>query len=179
MTALILRLLDFDLQFVITTDASDTALGAILEQDFGNGLQPIAYASRKLNATEARYSAYERELLGIVWAVGQWRQYVDGRQFVVRTDHSSLRHLPNQASVNRRIWKWVGILQGYDIDVQHIPGACNPTDSFTRSDWLGTGKFSKNVKNEDNELVKFLRVHPNATDKEVQETLSKLFKKEI
>ena len=70
-------------------------------------------------------------------------------------------------------------LQGYDIDIQHIPGARNPTDSFTRSDWLGTGKFSKNVKNEDNELVKFLRVHPNATDAEVQETLSKLFKKEI
>ena len=41
-TAPILRLPDFDLQFVITTDASDTALGAILEQDFGNGLQPIA-----------------------------------------------------------------------------------------------------------------------------------------
>ena len=53
MTAPILRLPDFDLQFVITTDASDTVLGAILEQDFGNGLQPIAYASRKLNATEA------------------------------------------------------------------------------------------------------------------------------
>ena len=68
----ILHLPDFDLQFVITTDASDMALGAILEQDFGNGLQPIAYASRKLNATEARYSVYKRELLGIVWVVGQW-----------------------------------------------------------------------------------------------------------
>ena len=178
-TAPILRLPNFDLQFTLTTDASDNALGAILEQDFGNGLQPIAYASRKLNATEARYSAYERELLGLVWAIGQWRQYLDGRRFVARTDHSSLRHLPNQNSVNRRIWKWVGILQGYDIDIQHIPGARNPTDSFTRSDWLGTGKFNKNVKNEDSELVKFLRVHPNATDKDVQNALSKLFKKEI
>ena len=127
----ILRLPNFDLQFVFTTDASDMALGAILEQDFGNGLQPIAYASRKLNTTEARYSAYERELLGIVWAVGQWRQYVDGHQFVVKMDHNSLKHLPNQASVNRRIWKWAGILQGYDIDIQHIPSACNPTYSFT------------------------------------------------
>ena len=65
-TTPILRLPDFDLQFIITTDASDTALGAILEQDFRNGLQPIAYALRKLNTTEARYSAYEHELLGIV-----------------------------------------------------------------------------------------------------------------
>ena len=71
-TAPILRLPNFDLQFVITTDVSDIVLGAILEQDFRNGFQPIAYASRKLNAMEARYSTYKHELLGIVWAVGQW-----------------------------------------------------------------------------------------------------------
>ena len=65
-TTPILRLPDFERQFVITTNASDVAIGAILEQDFGSGLQPIAFSSRKLNATEIRYSAYERELLGIV-----------------------------------------------------------------------------------------------------------------
>ena len=37
-TTPILHFLDFDLQFVITTDANGMALGAILEQDFGNGL---------------------------------------------------------------------------------------------------------------------------------------------
>ena len=70
-TAPILRLPDFECQFIITTDASDVAIGAILEQDFGSGLQPIAFSSRKLNPTEIRYSAYERELLGIVWAIGR------------------------------------------------------------------------------------------------------------
>ena len=69
-TAPILRLPDSERQFIITTDASDVAIGAILEQDFGSGLQPIAFSSRKLNPTEIRYSAYERELLGIVWAIG-------------------------------------------------------------------------------------------------------------
>ena len=68
-TAPILHLPDFDKQFVVTTDASDVAVGAILQQDFGSGLQPIAFASRKLNAMEIRYSAYEREILGIVWAL--------------------------------------------------------------------------------------------------------------
>ena len=66
-TAPILRLLDFERQFIITTDASDVAIGAILEQDFGSGLQPIALSNRKLNPTEIPYSAHERELLGIVW----------------------------------------------------------------------------------------------------------------
>ena len=70
-TAPILQLPDFDKPFVLTTDASNAAVGAILEQDLGQGLRPVAYASRKLNHAESRYSAYERELLGIVWAIAQ------------------------------------------------------------------------------------------------------------
>ena len=70
-TAPMLRRPDFEKQFVVTTDASDVAVGAILEQNFGSGLQPNAFASRNLNATEIRYSAYEREMLDIVCALGQ------------------------------------------------------------------------------------------------------------
>ena len=128
----VLRMPNFEMPFVVTTDASLVLVGAILEQDFGQGLQPVAYESRKLNPAETRYSAYERELLGIVWAIGKWRHYLEGKHFIVQTDHSSLRHLPNQPSVNRRIWKWVSILQGYDIEIRHIPGQMNPTDAINR-----------------------------------------------
>ena len=131
-TAPVLVFPDFEQQFTLTTDASLVAVGGILQQDQGRGLQPIAYSSKKLNAAEIRYSAYERELLGIVWAVGQWRHYLQGRRFIVQTDHSSLRYLPNQAAVHRRIWKWIGILQSYDIEIQHIPGNKNPADPLTR-----------------------------------------------
>ena len=96
-TAPVLQLPDFERQFVVTTDASDVAIGAILEQDFGSGLQPIAFSSRKLNPTEIRYSAYERELLGIVWAIGQWKHYFQSPYpIIIRTDHAPLRHLPSQ-----------------------------------------------------------------------------------
>ena len=64
---------DFELEFVVTTDASLVSVGAILQQNFGQGLQPVAYESQKLNPAETRYSAYERELLGMVWAIGKWR----------------------------------------------------------------------------------------------------------
>ena len=107
----VLKLLDFERQFVVTTDASDAAIGAILEQDFSNGLQPVAFASSKSNDAEMHYSAYERELLGIVWALAQWKHYCRGSHFVViQTDHAPLCHLPNQASVSARIWKWINIM---------------------------------------------------------------------
>ena len=99
------------------------AIGAILEQDFGSGLQPIAFSSRKLNVTEIRDSAYERELLGIVWAIGQWKYYFQGPQpIIIQMDHAPLRHLPNQTSVNSRVWRWLAVLQGYNVDIRHIPG---------------------------------------------------------
>ena len=90
-TAPVLLLQDFERQFVVTTDASDVAIGAILEQDLGSGLQPIAFSSRKLNSTEIRYSAYERELLGILWAVGQWKHYFQGpHPIMIQTDRAPL-----------------------------------------------------------------------------------------
>ena len=65
-TAPVLRLPDCQKQFVVTTDVRDVAVGVILELNFGSGLQPIAFASRKLNAIEIRYSTYEQDTLGIV-----------------------------------------------------------------------------------------------------------------
>ena len=106
-TAPFLQLPDFDHEFTMTTDASEVSVRAILQQDFGRGLQPLCYDSRKLNPAECRYSAYERELLGIVWAVGKWRHYLAGSHFTIQADHNSLKNLPNQPAVNRRVWKWV------------------------------------------------------------------------
>ena len=110
-TAPILRLPDFERQFVITTDASDVAIGAILEQNFGSGMQPIAFSSRKLNAIEIRYSAYEQELFGIVWAIGQWKHYFQSPYpIIIQTDHAPWRRLPNETFVNSTVWRWLAVL---------------------------------------------------------------------
>ena len=82
-TAPVLHMPNFELPFVLTMDASAVSVGGILEQDFGAGLQPVAYESKKLTPAEMRYSAYERELLGIVWAIGKWRHYFEGRKLIV------------------------------------------------------------------------------------------------
>ena len=178
-TAPVLRLPDFDHQFVVTTDASDVAIGAILQQDTGMGLQPIAYASRKLQQAEVRYSAYERELLGIVWALGQWKHYFQGPYpIVIQTDHAPLRHLPNQASINSRIWKWLSILQGYDVDIQHIPGKRNPADSLSRQSVDDALKRKGSVHDANAAYVQQLRVASDASDEEIQSALTRLFRKQ-
>jgi hypothetical protein len=53
----------------VFTDASGFALGAVLLQDHGHGLQPVAYISKKLSDTEKRYPTGDREMLGIVYAL--------------------------------------------------------------------------------------------------------------
>ena len=171
-----LQLPDFDHQFVVTTDASDVAIGAILQQDVGMGLQPIAFASRKLQQAEIRYSAYERELLGIVWALGQWKHYSQGpHPIIIQTDHAPLRHLPNQASVNSRIWKWLSILQGYNVDIQHIPGKRNPADSLSRQSVEDALVKKSSVHDANASYVQKLRVPEAASDDQIQAALNQLF----
>ena len=175
----VLRLPDFERQFVVTSDASDVSVGAILEQDFAHGLQPIAFASRKLNNAESRYSAYERELLGIIWALGQWRHYFQSAPLIiVRTDHSPLRYLPNQNSVNTRIWKWLSIMQGYHLEIQHIPGKVNPVD-YLSSQSISNANFVKDqVWEEDNGLVEQMRVPADASDQQIQKILAEVVQRD-
>ena len=77
-------------EFVIKTDTSDLAVGAVLQQDQGNGLQPVAYLSHRLNAAEQNYPMHEKELLAIVMAMRKWRPYFDGRSTLVVTNHCTL-----------------------------------------------------------------------------------------
>jgi len=87
----------FSLPFTLTTDASKTALGAILSQ-FQNGEErPVAYPKRQTNKAEQSYAATEFEMLSLVWATKQFRCYLHGRKFVARTDHAALIYLRNFA----------------------------------------------------------------------------------
>ena len=86
----VLQYPDFTKEFVITTDASEVALGAVLSQGKIGQDKPVCYASRTLSDFEQRYSTIERELLGIVWAIKYFRPYVYGRHFKIYTDHRPL-----------------------------------------------------------------------------------------
>jgi len=121
---------DFSLPLVVRTDASGVGLGAVLLQDQGFGLQPIIFASKKLNDAEKNYATVERECLAVVWAVGKFSQYVFGRHFIVQCDHQPLQHLDRIKQTNPRLLRWALQLQPYDFHVEVIPGKTNIDADF-------------------------------------------------
>ena len=74
----------------ITTDASNTGVGAVLQQFTDGDWQPIAFFSKKFSSAEAKYSAFDRELLAIYKAIKRFRYFIKGRQFHIYTDHKPL-----------------------------------------------------------------------------------------
>jgi hypothetical protein len=131
----VLRLADPSKPYVVTCDASDVGIGAVLEQEDVDGLHPIAFASRKLNSAEKNYPVHERELLAIVYALKEWRIYLHGSQFVIRTDHHPLRYLDTQPELSKRQMRWMECLQEYDYHIQYIKGKYNVVaDALSRMD---------------------------------------------
>ncbi|GJP60559.1 hypothetical protein CLOP_g17800 [Closterium sp. NIES-67] len=98
----VVRISDPDRPYEVITDASDIAIGAVLLQDFGDGLQPVAYESRKLQGAEKNYTVHDKEMLAIVHAFKTWRCYLTGADVTVRTDHKSLQYLRAQPNLNPR-----------------------------------------------------------------------------
>lgn len=124
-TAPILVQADFSRPFVLRTDASNYALGAVLLQGDGNQERPIEYASRLLNAAERNYSTTEREALAVVWAVERFRPYLDGQPVIIGSDHQPLRWLLSLKSPAGRLVRWALKLQSFDIQFQYTPGKAN------------------------------------------------------
>lgn len=114
---------DFSKEFLLTTDASDYAIGAVLSQGPIGNDRPIAYASRTLNKTEERYSTTEKEFLAIVWAVNHFRPYLYGRKFRMFTDHQPLTF--SFTNANHRIIRGKLALEEFDYELIYKPGKQN------------------------------------------------------
>ncbi|CAK1592478.1 unnamed protein product [Parnassius mnemosyne] len=129
----ILQYPNFDEPFILTTDASDVALGAVLSQGKIGSDKPVAYASRTLSDIEAKYSTIEKELLAIVWAVKYFRPYLYGRKFVIYTDHRPLTWLMSLKDPNSKLTRWRLKLAEYDYTVVYKKGRQNTNaDALSR-----------------------------------------------
>jgi len=113
---------NFELSFILTTDASKLAVAAVLSQVQIGVERHIAYASRQMNKADQVYTASEVELFAFVWATKYFRCFVYGNQFLVITDHAALSYLRTFADAISRLMRWNLRLSEFDFIVEHRPG---------------------------------------------------------
>ena len=178
-TSPILAAPDFSAPFTLTTvsaDASDFAIGAVLTQGEREQERTVAYLSRKLKPAEMNYPVHERELLAIIFALKQWRHYLMGRPFLIKTDHHGLKTIQSTPGLTGRRARWSELLQDYAFDIKYIKGNSNVVaDALSRRPDLRLGlMFLTSVTPEVAETI--LDLHKDilsaaAEDKEYQRTL--------
>ncbi|KAK8696927.1 hypothetical protein V6N13_113097 [Hibiscus sabdariffa] len=111
--------------FELMCDASDTSVGAVLDQKIGKEPHVIAYASRTLDSAQRSYSTTENELLAIVFALEKFHSYLLGTNVVVFSDHATLRYLMNKKEAKPRLIYWILLLQEFNLEIKDKKGREN------------------------------------------------------
>ena len=147
----ILRQPDFKRKFVIYTDASGYALGAILTQRDENNVEYVCvYASRSLKGAEVHYGITEKECLAVVWGIKYFFVYVSGTTFDVVTDHIALKWLMNTKEATGRLARWALYLQSFDFTIIFRQGKNHANvDAVSRPVLL----MNRKIVDEDDELL--------------------------
>ncbi|GBG72566.1 hypothetical protein CBR_g12136 [Chara braunii] len=121
----LLKLPDPTLPFVLTTDASQYGVGAVLQQDDGNGLQPIEYMSKKIKTKKLQDSTYEKELYALVSALKHWTLFLLGRHFKIFSYHSTLQWMKSQGELNDKLACYIQFIDMFDFELRHKKGCYN------------------------------------------------------
>ncbi|XP_058003679.1 uncharacterized protein LOC131180086 [Hevea brasiliensis] len=94
----------------IECDASRVDIGAVLKQE----RRPIAYFNEKLSGATLNYSTYDKEMYALVPALETWQHYLWPKEFVIHSDHESLKYLKGQNKLNKRHAKWSEFIEGFE-----------------------------------------------------------------
>ncbi|BHF77770.1 hypothetical protein SprV_0602088000 [Sparganum proliferum] len=128
---------DAHARLILTTDASSSAVGAVLHQQVNNQLQPLAFFSQKLQPAQTRYSTFSRELLAIYLAIRHFRNLLEGRDFSVHIDHKPLTYAlkakPDRYSP--REVRHLDYISQFTADIRYVRGSDNVVaDALSRPD---------------------------------------------
>lgn len=124
-----------DSKLALITDASDLAIGAVVEQLEDNIWKPLGFFSRKLTPTQRNYSTYDRELLAIYEAIKFFQHLLEGRKFIIKTDHKPLVYAfsqkPEKASPKQL--RHLDYISQFSTQILHVTGSDNEVaDAFSR-----------------------------------------------
>ncbi|CAK1591368.1 unnamed protein product [Parnassius mnemosyne] len=117
-----------DADLALMTDASNTSIGAVLQQKVNNIWQPLGFFSKKLSESENKYSTYDRELLAVYMAVRHFKNLLEGRILTIFTDHKPLVYaflkVGNDKESPRRV-RHLSYISEFTTDIRYINGTQN------------------------------------------------------
>ena len=125
---------DFSKPFILTTDASNTAIGGILGQVQDGKERVIQYAGRSLKKHERQYTITEKEGLAVIYSLKVFDPYLRNSKFTIITDHQALKYIfSEKENTGSRVAWWAMALQQYDYDIVHRAGRVNENaDALSR-----------------------------------------------
>ncbi|ETX01927.1 MAG: hypothetical protein ETSY2_36450 [Candidatus Entotheonella gemina] len=122
----VLALFDPNLETVLSADASNHGLGAVLlQRQLTGDLQPVAFISRSMTPTETRYAQIEKEALAFTWACERLADYLVGMEFHIQTDHKPLVPLFSSKHMEElplRVQRFRMRMMRFQFTISHIPG---------------------------------------------------------
>ena len=143
-----------DAILALKVDASNFAVGGVVEQQVNGIWQPLAFFSKKLSPAEMKYSTYDRELLAAYKSIIYFRYTLEGRCFILFTDHKPLCYAFNQNSekASPRQWRHLDFIGQFTTDIRHISGKDNVVaDTLSRITQVSAIDYKQLAQNQQND----------------------------
>ena len=121
---------DWALPFHISSNSSDTTIGAVLGQQAVQAPYAVYYISKNLAPTKLNYTITEKDFLAIVYSIQKFRHYITGYTTFVHTENSAIKYRMNKLVTNARITRWQLLLQEFGITIIDRPGKENVVADF-------------------------------------------------
>ena len=116
---------DYSLPWIIRSDSSDHAVGAVLSQQNTDSSstvihQPISFASHKYSVAAVNWDTFKHEPYALSLVVMTFSYYLRGKEFIVETDHRNLIWI--ESSQVPIVIRWRVLLQSYNFLIRYIKG---------------------------------------------------------
>ena len=152
--------------YILDTDACHSGIGAVLSQIQSGEERVICYASNTLTKCQRKYCITRKELLAAFHYIKQFKYYLAGRKFILRTDHKALEWLLNWKQPNTSQYcLWKAELEGFEFTIQHRKG-----ENHNNADVLSRyGKCEQcELLHNDPKKRRYVKVYQNSPELEVQ-----------